>query len=202
MTVDGFMGTTLRVPAPEVIGARIVVLRGEKVLLDSDLAALYRVTTKRLNEQVRRNQNRFPSDFCFSLTDHELAALRSQNATSKPKPGRGGRRYPPIAFTEHGALMAASVLSSRRAIEVSVFVVRAFVRLRQTFAAHAELAKKLEALERKTETLGQRHDALAASSRSQLKEVIETLRRLMSAPEPTRRPIGFVTPSPTKSSLA
>ena len=100
----------------------------------------------------------------------------------------------PYAFTEHGALMAANVLSSPRAIEVSVFVVRAFVRLRQAFAEHKELAKKLEELERKTERLALKHDALAAETRSQFREVIEALRRLMSAPQPARRPIGFVTP--------
>jgi len=183
------------VVTPERIGARIIVVRGEKVLLDSDLAALYAVTTKRLNEQVRRNRKRFPQDFVFPLTDQEVAGLRSQNATSNTRAGRGGRRYAPYAFTEHGALMAANVLSSSRAIEVSVFVVRAFVRLRETLAAHKELAKKLEELERKTEALALKHDALAAGTRSQLREVIEALRRLMSAPEPTHRPIGFVTPT-------
>jgi len=179
---------------PELIAERILLVRGEKVLLDSDLAALYGVATKRLNEQVRRNSSRFPSDFVFSLTDQEVARLRSQNATSNVQPGRGGRRYMPYAFTEHGALMAANVLSSPRAIEVSVFVVRAFVRLRQAFAEHKELAKKLEELERKTERLALKHDALAAETRSQFREVIEALRRLMSAPQPARRPIGFVTP--------
>jgi hypothetical protein len=194
------MGTASpKTPTPDVIGARIVLLRGEKVLLDSDLAALYGVTTKRLNEQVRRNRNRFPPDFCFSLTYQELGVLRSQNATSKTRPGRGGRRYAPKAFTEHGALMAANVLSSHRAIEVSLFVVRAFIRLRQTLATHAELAKKLDELEKKTESLALKHDALATNTRSQFREVIEALRRLMSAPEPNRRPIGFVTSGPTKS---
>lgn len=166
------------------------------MLLDSDLAALYSVSTKRLNEQVRRNRRRFPLDFVFSLTDQEVARLRSQNATSNKHRGRGGRRYAPHAFTEHGALMAANVLSSRRAIEVSVFVVRAFVRLRETLASHKELAKKLEELERETETLALKHDTLAADTRSQFREVIEALRRLMAPPEPTRRPIGFVTASP------
>jgi hypothetical protein len=180
--------------SPERIGARIVIVRGEKVLLDADLAALYGVSTKRLNEQVRRNRKRFPADFVFPLTNHDLARLRSQNATSNAPLGRGGRRYAPNAFTEHGALMAANVLSSSRAIEVSVFVVRAFVRLRETLAAHKELAKKLEELERKTEALALKHDTLAADTRAQFREVIHALRHLMSAPEPRRRPIGFVTP--------
>jgi phage regulator Rha-like protein len=194
------MGTELPgALTPERIGGRIVLLRGEKVLLDSDLAALYGVTTKRLNEQVHRNRRRFPPDFMFSLTDQEFGSLRSQNATSNARPGRGGRRYVPYAFTEHGALMAANVLSSRRAIEVSIFVVRAFIRLRETLAAHKELAKKLEELERKTEALAAKHDALAAATRSQLRQVIEALRGLMSSPEPRRRPIGFVTQNAPKS---
>jgi hypothetical protein len=128
------------------------------------------------------------------LTDQEVARLRSQNATSNPRLGRGGRRYLPCAFTEHGALMVANVLSSPRAIEVSVFVVRAFIRLRQALAEHKELARKLEDLEKKTERLALKHDALAADTRSQFREVIEALRRMMSAPQPAHRPIGFVTP--------
>jgi tRNA C32,U32 (ribose-2'-O)-methylase TrmJ len=116
----------------------------------------------------------------------------SQIATSKSR--RGGYRKNPLAFTEHGALMAASVLNSGRAIQVSVYVVRAFIRLRETLAAHKDLAKKLEELERKTEALALKHDALAADTHTQFKEVIEALRRLMSSPAPSRRPIGFVMP--------
>jgi hypothetical protein len=159
------MGRELsEMPTPEVVATRILVLRSEKVLLDTDLAALYGVTTKRLNEQVRRNRKRFPRDFCFLLTDQELAALRSQNATSNVRSG------------------------------LSVFVVRAFVRLRQAMATQTELAKKLEDLERKTESLALKHDALAADTRAQFREVIQALRRLMSPLEPQRRPIGFVIP--------
>jgi hypothetical protein len=169
-------------------------LRGAKVLLDSDLSELYGVTTKRLNEQLRRNPARFPSDFAFQLTNQELVRLRSQFATSKTFVGRGGRRYLPYAFTEHGSLMAASVLNSQRAIEVSVYIVRAFVSLRQVLAAHKDLAGKLEALERRTEALALKHDALAQETRAQFKEVIEALRLLMSPAVPGRRPIGFVTP--------
>ncbi len=121
---------------------RIYTVRGKRVMLDADLARLYGVTTKRLNEQIRRNIERFPEDFAFQLTNHEFADLRSQNATSnEPLPGRGGRRYQPWAFTEHGAIMAASVLNTPRAVEVSVFVVRAFVKLRELSATHKELAE-------------------------------------------------------------
>jgi hypothetical protein len=115
---------------PEGIGQRIVVLRGLKVLLDVDLARLYGVSTARLNEQIKRNKARFPSDFVFRLTNQELMALISQIATSKAgPPGRGGTRKLPLAFTEHGAIMAASVLNTARAIETSVFIVRAFVHM-------------------------------------------------------------------------
>src|SRR5512138_2127798 len=117
-------------PATEQIAARILVLRGEKVLLDVDLAALYGVSTKRFNEQIRRNLERFQSDFMFQLTNQELAILRSQFATSSSASAWGGRRYAPYAFTEHGAIMAATVVNSARAVEVSVYVVRAFVQLR------------------------------------------------------------------------
>ena len=163
-------------------------------MLDADLAALYGVTTKRLNEQVRRNRERFPEDFMFQVSPAEFDALRSQFATSNAAPGRGGRRYRPHAFTEHGALMAANVLNSARAIEVSVYVVRAFVRLREILAAHKDLAKKLEELERKTEALALQHEHLAANTRAQFKQVFEAIRALMAPPEPKRRPIGFVTP--------
>lgn len=189
-----------RAIALEEIGTRIVVLRGQRVLLDSDLARLYGVNTARLNEQVKRNIARFPSDFLFRLEHQELTSLKSQIAISKNGTyGRGGTRKLPLAFTEHGALMAANVLRSRRAIQVSVFVVRAFVRLRETLAAHKELAKKLEDLERKTAALDAKHDALADETRSKFMEVIAALRRLMSTPEPTPRPIGFVTPRSMKS---
>jgi len=126
---------------------RIRVIRGQRVLLDSDLAALYGVTTKRLNEQVRRNRERFPSDFLVELTNHEVASLRSQFATLKM--GRGEhRKYSPLAFTEHGAVMAATLLNSPQAIAMSVYIVRAFVRLRTLLEGNAQLARKLDALEK------------------------------------------------------
>ncbi len=135
----------------EHITQSILVLREHRVLLDTDLADLYGVTTKRFNEQVRRNIQRFPGDFMFQLTDDELAILRSQNATSSSSLW-GGRRYPPYAFTEHGAIMAATILNSARAAQVSVYVVRAFVKLREVLASNKGLAQKFEQLERKLET--------------------------------------------------
>lgn len=160
----------------------ILTIRDQKVLLDSDLAELYGVTTKRLNEQVRRNRKRFPGDFMFQLTAAEAAAcLRSQNATLKP--GRGAhRKYRPYAFTEHGAIMAASVLNTPRAVEVSVFVVRAFVKLREFAIQHRELARKLTKLERK---VGGHDDAI--------RQIVATIRELTNPPEPPRKrgKIGF-----------
>lgn len=176
---------------PEAIGARIVLLRGQKVLIDSDLAQLYGIETRRLNEQVRRNPDRFPADFMFQLDDGEYASLISQIATSKT--GRGGRRKLPLAFTEHGALMAATVLNSPRAVEMSLYVVRAFVQLREVLATHKELAARLAELESKTELMALKHDELAGNTRAQLKQVFEAIRQLMTPPEPAKkRSIGFV----------
>ena len=147
------------------IATRIRVIRGQRVLLDTDLAALYGVTAKRPNEQVRRNSARFPGDFMFTLTEQEVSHLRSQFATSNAtSSGRGGRRYLPLAFTEHGAVMAASVLNSARAVEMSVFVVRAFVRLKALMASNAKLARKLDALEKTVVVLD-------ADSRRQFKKL-------------------------------
>ena len=167
------------------VESRIFVQRGQKVILDSDLAELYGVTVKRLNEQVKRNQERFPQDFMFQLSAEEQQSLRSHNATSK----RGGRRYLPYAFTEHGAIMAATVLNSARAVEMSVFVVRAFVRLREVLAANQELAGKIDELERRLDT----HDA-------SIQELIEAIRELMEPPAATGRPIGFQLPAAKESS--
>lgn len=183
----------------EAITHRIVVVRSQKVLLDSDLAALYGVETKRFNEAVKRNLARFPADFMFQLSAEEFAALRSQFATSNAPAGRGGRRYLPRAFTEHGAIMAASVLNSPRAIEVSMYVVRAFVRLRELATTHQDLAKRLDALEEKTEELAMQHDTFTRTTRVQLKQVFDALREMMTPPEPAKRPIGFVAPEDKKT---
>jgi hypothetical protein len=164
----------------ERIERLILLIRGHKVMLDSDLAELYAVTTKRLNEQVRRNLSRFPEDFMFQLTESETHFLRSQFATSKV--GRGGRRYLPYAFTEQGVAMLSSVLNSERAIKVNIEIMRAFVRLRQILASNKELAKKLDELEKK-------YDA-------QFRVVFEAIRELMKPPETKRRPIGFLVEEP------
>ncbi len=176
----------------EAITLRIVTLRGQRVIVDANLAELYDVPTKRFNEAVKRNLAKFPADFMFTLTDEEFAALRSQFATSNT--GRGGRRYAPCVFTEHGALMAATILSSPRAIEISIYVVRAFVRLRELAATHGDLAKRLDELEQKTEALAMQHDTFSRNTRIQLKQVFNALRELMTPPEPAKRPIGFVPP--------
>jgi len=161
----------------ENLSRRILTIRGHRVMLDADLAALYGVTTKRLNEAVRRNASRFPNDFMFQLAASEAESLRSQFATSNR---RGGRRYLPYAFTEQGVAMLSSVLNSKRAILVNVAIMRAFVRLRETLGAHKEFARTLENLERKYAD----HDA-------QIKGIFDALRALMEPPKTPRRRIGF-----------
>lgn len=133
----------------EDIGSRIRLIRGQKVVMDSDLALLYGVPTKVLNQAVKRNTERFPEDFIFQLSENEEESLRSQIVTSN---GRGGRRYMPYAFTEHGAVMLANVLRSKRAIDMSVYVVRAFIRLREMISRNHELAEKIDELERRITT--------------------------------------------------
>ena len=171
--------------AVEALASRIHLIRGQRVILDADLAALYEVETKRLNEQVRRNASKFPGDFMIHLTAGEFEALRSQFATLKT--GRGQhRKYMPDAFTEHGALMAAMVLASPRAVEVSVYVVRAFVQLRDLLAGNKELARRLKDLERRLERRLDTHDQAIAG-------ILDAIRQLMNPPQPPKRPIGFVT---------
>jgi hypothetical protein len=155
----------------------ITSIRGRRVILDSDLARLYGVTTTRLNEQVKRNRDRFPDDFMFSLSQQEFTNLISQIATSR---FWGGRRKLPSVFTEHGAIMAANVLSSDRAIEVSVYVVRAFVRLREAIQTNVELTAKLAELERRVTG----HDEA-------IRSLVQTIRQLMAPAERPRRSIGF-----------
>lgn len=160
------------------IGTSIVTVRDHKVILDADLARIYGVETKRLNEQVKRNHRRFPRDFMFRLTKTETEDLRSQIATSNKE--RGGRRYTPYVFTEHGAIMAANVLNSPYAVQMSVYVVRAFVQLRHAIAQHKELTTKLKELERSV-----------ASHDGHIKTLFEAIRQLMASPEGTSRRIGF-----------
>jgi hypothetical protein len=167
------------------VAPRIVVLRGQKVILDTDLAVLYSVPVKRLNQQVRRNLERFPQDFMFQVpvTDHDSLTL--QIATSNA--GRGGRRYLPYAFSEHGAIMAATLLKSKRAIEMSVFVVRAFVRLREVLASNRQVAVKIEELE---ERLGTHDTALQA--------IVQAIKELMVPQKPLRK-MGFRPPAMKKT---
>ena len=157
----------------------IFLLRGRKIIIDSDLAELYGVSTSRLNEQVKRNIQRFPADFMFQLNKDEFANLKSQFATSSS--GWGGRRKLPYAFSEHGAVMAATVLNSERAVAGSVYVVRAFIKLRQMLAPYKELTKKLEQLEKKLQT----HD-------KQIVTLVQAIRLLMPPPDAKpKRPFGF-----------
>ena len=159
------------------LARQIYFLRGYKVMLDADLAELYGVTTKRLNEQVKRNIERFPSDFMFRLDEKETEFLRSQIATSN-KETRGGRRTLPHVFTEHGAIMLATVLNSRIAVQGSIQVVRAFVQLREMLSNHKDLARKLEELEKKYD--------------KQFRIVFDSIRTLMqSSKEAPKEPIGF-----------
>ncbi len=179
----------------ESITQRIAILRGQKVLLDSDLATLYGVATKRFNEQVKRNHERFPPDFMFQVSEDKFAALRSHFATSSGQSGgRGGRRYLPFAFTEHGAIMAAMILNSPRATQVSVYVVRAFLQLRELIVSNKELALRLDDLESKTELMSLKHNTFQHNTRLQLKQLFDTIRELMAPASPIqKRPIGFVT---------
>ena len=182
--IDSTMASTRKIRSIE---SAIYLLRGQRVMLDSDLAAIYGVTTKRLNEQLRRNRSRFPDDFAFQLTAEESRNLKSQIATSSLRSqfvtssSHGGKRKLPWVFTEHGALMLASVLNSQIAVQASVRVVRAFVRLREMVAANVQLAAKLEQLERRLDS----HDEAIV-------ELFAALKRLLESPEPSRRrEIGF-----------
>jgi hypothetical protein len=176
----------------EHITQSILVLRGHRVLLDTELASLYGVSTKRFNEQVRRNRERFPEDFMFQLTAEEHAALRSQIATSNSAPGRGGRRYLPHAFTEHGAIMAATILNSARAMEMGVYVVRAFVKLRELLSSNRELARRFAQLETRLDKSLTEHD-------QQIAAILSAIHQLLRPPAPKRRPIGFTADLEEKS---
>lgn len=186
--------------APEPVEPLLHWLRGERVILDSDLARVYGVPTKRLNEQVRRNADRFPRDFMFRLTAQEVDSLRSQMATSKVSANRSqfatgsqkhrDPRFLPYAFTEHGAFMAANVLNSARAIQMSVFVVRAFLKMRSLLGGTEDLVPQLRELEAKLTARLDGHEAAIV-------DVLQRLMRLLEPPppepEPPRREIGFHT---------
>jgi hypothetical protein len=167
---------------PFIVESRILFLREQRVILDSDLAQLYDVPVRQLNQQVKRNPGRFPADFVFQISRKEQGILRSQIVISRMD--WGGRRYLPYAFTEHGATMAATVLNSRTAIEMSVFVVRAFVRLREMLTTHRQLAAKIDELEKNLQT----HD-------SAIRGLIQAIRDLSTPKAPVRRRIGFQLPS-------
>jgi hypothetical protein len=164
--------------AVDVVAKKILLIRGLKVMLDSDLAGLYGVRTKELNKAVQRNKGRFPADFMFRLTSAEVKNLRFQIGTSS---SYGGRRYLPYVFTQEGVAMLSSVLRSQRAVRVNVQIMRAFVRLRDILTVHKDLARRLEVLEKKFDT----HDV-------QIKLVFETIRDLMRQPEKPKGRIGFV----------
>lgn len=159
----------------------IFIIRGEKVILDADLAALYGVETRRLNEQVRRNIDKFPEDFMFQLTLEEFGNLKSQIATSSSN--WGGRRKPPLVFTEHGALQAANVMNSAQANKMSVYIIRAFIRLREMALTNEKLARKIYQLENRVSD----HDEI-------LIELVQEIRKLIEAPKPKKRKksIGFI----------
>ena len=165
----------------QVIERRIYLIRGHKVMLDSDLARLYGVGTKNLNKATKRNMERFPEDFMFQLTSDEFKSLRFQIGTSKK--GRGGRRYLPLVFTEQGVAMLSSVLQSRRAIQVNIAIMRVFVKLKQILSTHKDFVYKLNELERKIE----KHDV-------EIQSIFEAIRQLMAPPpDPPKRRIGFKT---------
>jgi len=158
----------------ERIASRIYLIRGEKVMLDNDLAELYGVPTSRLNEQFKRNRDRFPEDFAFQLTKDEFDSLMSQIAISKP--GRGGRRKLPWVFTEHGVAMLSSVLRSKRAVQVNINIVRTFIRLREILATHQDVARKVK-----------EHDR-------QIAMLFSAVEKLLALPEPKKNPIGYIHP--------
>jgi hypothetical protein len=169
--------TEMSVVPIEIVERQIYMIRGQKVMLDLDLANLYQVPTKRLNEAVKRNLSRFPEDFMFQLTTGEAENLRSQFATSS----WGGRRYLPYVFTEHGVTMLSSVLNSERAVQMNILIVRAFVRLREILATHKDLAARID----KIEVSQDQH----ASVINILAEEIDNLKQL--PPDPPKRRIGF-----------
>jgi len=184
-------------PLQPHIESRILSLREQRAMLDSDLAVLYDVQTKVLVQAVKRNAERFPVDFMFQLSPEEWAALRSQTVTSNT--GRGGRRTAPYVFTEQGVAMLSSVLGSPRAIAVNIEIMRTFVRVRALVTTHQDLARRLSELEEKTELIDMRQESFSSNTRSQLRQVFDAIKALTTPPDPPRRPIGFVTPEEKKT---
>jgi hypothetical protein len=169
------MANEIAIP-DETIISKIYLIRGQKVMLDSDLAVLYGVETKRVNEQVKRNIDRFPEDFMFQLSEEEFNNLKSQNATSS----WGGKRKPPYAFTEHGVLMLSGVLNSQTAIQVNIRIMRVYTKLREMVLAHKDILLKLEQIERKIE-----------SNDDEIGLIFTALKQLVDPEHPPRRRIGF-----------
>jgi hypothetical protein len=181
------------------IESRIQAIRGLRVMLDVDLAALYGVQTKRLNEQVKRNRDRFPSDFLFQLTlDEKSEVVANCDHLQNLKFSKAL----PFAFAEYGAIQAANVLASSQAVEMGIYVVRAFVQLRQSLSANMDVAKRLADLEMKTESLGMSHDTFSRNTRLQLRQLLDAVRELTTPPEPIKRPIGFLTHEDKKTPKA
>jgi hypothetical protein len=178
---------------------RIMIVRGQRVMIDADLAELYGVPTKALNQAIKRNSKRFPADFMFQLSSEE----KQEVVTNCDHLNRlKFSKTLPYAFTEHGAIQAANVLASPQADEVAVYVVRAFVRLREVLATNRELAAKLDAMEHRTELLTVHHDIFAANTRAQFKQVFEALRQLMAPLDTPKRAIGFVSESDSSPNKA
>jgi hypothetical protein len=166
---------------PDPLAGRIFTIRGQRVILDADLARLYGATTTAFNQAIRRNRKRFPTDFIMEISHEEHAALISQIVISKPE-GRGGRRKAALVFTEHGAIMAATILRSPKAVAMSVYVVRAFVRMREELMTSAVILKRLAEIDKKLVT----HDVI-------LRDIYEKLRPLLASPEVPRKEMGFHT---------
>jgi len=171
------------------VQAHILTLRGQRVMIDADLAGLFGVPTRALNQAVKRNAGRFPQDFMFQLDAGEKAEVISNcDHLQKLKFSKAL----PYAFTEHGAIQAANVLASAQAVEMGIYVVRAFVQLRQASALHVDLTKRLAQLEERTERLELSHDTFSSNTRHQLKQLLDAVRQLMTPPDPPKRQIGFI----------
>ncbi|MCX6719311.1 MAG: ORF6N domain-containing protein [Candidatus Taylorbacteria bacterium] len=176
--MDKNLQTKSLITSHTVIERRIFLIRGQKVMIDSDLAELYGEQVKVLIQSIKRNRNRFPDDFMFQLTDIEYESLRSQIVTSKV--GRGGRRYLPYVFTEHGVAMLSSVLKSKKAVQMNILIIRAFIKIREILASNKELAGKIDDLERE-QTLQNKH----------INKIYSIIGKLLEEPQKSKESIGF-----------